>query len=98
MTLTITFKKLLSGDPHMIVCHCHGVTDREIRASIHGGARTCADVADSCGAGSGCGGCRELVAEIVASERRHLTIVRAEALPSPLVAYQNHAESALRSA
>lgn len=73
----------------MIVCHCHGVTDREIRASVHCGARTCADVADTCGAGSGCGGCREVVAEILASEKRHLTVV------SPLAALQALAESAL---
>ncbi len=66
----------------MIVCHCHGVTDREIRDSVRCGARSCDDVADSCGAGSGCGGCQELVAEIVASERRHLTIIRAEVMPA----------------
>ena len=62
----------------MIVCHCHGVTDREIRASVQCGARNCADVADACGASSGCGGCEELVAEIVHAERRHLTMVHAE--------------------
>lgn len=63
----------------MIVCHCHGVTDREIRASVQNGARTCADVADACGAGSGCGGCESLVAEIVQGERRHLAVLRSEA-------------------
>ena len=73
----------------MIVCHCYGVTDREIKASVRCGARTCSDVADTCGAGSGCGGCHELVAEIVSSERRHLAVV------SPLAALQALAESAL---
>jgi bacterioferritin-associated ferredoxin len=68
----------------MIVCHCHGVTDREIRASVQNGARTCADIADCCGAGSGCGGCASLVAEIVHGERRRLTMVRTEAAASPL--------------
>ena len=59
----------------MIVCHCHGVTDREIRASVQHGASTCADVADACGASAGCGGCHALVAEIVAGERRRLAVV-----------------------
>jgi bacterioferritin-associated ferredoxin len=68
----------------MIVCHCHGITDREIRASVHDGARTCADVADACGAGSGCGGCSSLVAEIVAGERRRLAVVRSDVVASPM--------------
>lgn len=49
----------------MIVCHCHAVTDREIRATVRDGARTCHEVASACGAGSGCGGCASLVSEIV---------------------------------
>ena len=68
----------------MIVCHCHGVTDREIRASVQNGARTCADVADACGASSGCGGCESLVAEIVQGERRRLAVVRSDVTASPL--------------
>jgi len=67
----------------MIVCHCHGVTDREIRASVQHGASTCADVADACGASSGCGGCHALVAEIVAGERRRLAVVRSDVVASP---------------
>jgi len=62
----------------MIVCHCFGVSDREIRASVRSGAKSCADVAECCGAGSGCGGCQSLVAEIVHAERRQLTVVRSE--------------------
>ena len=68
----------------MIVCHCHGVTDREIRDSVQCGARTCADVADACGASSGCGGCRSLVAEIVQGERRRLAVMRSDVAASPL--------------
>jgi bacterioferritin-associated ferredoxin len=67
----------------MIVCHCHGVTDREIRASVQGGARTCEDVADSCGASAGCGGCASLVAEIIHGERRRLAVVCCDNAPSP---------------
>lgn len=66
----------------MIVCHCHGVTDREIRASVKDGARTCADVADVCGASSGCGGCESLVEEIVHCERRRLALINASVEPS----------------
>lgn len=68
----------------MIVCHCHSVTDREIRACIQNGARTCGDVADACGASTGCGGCEPLVADIVATERRRLTLLRSEVTASPL--------------
>lgn len=67
----------------MIVCHCHGVTDREIRCIVQEGARTCAEVADSCGAASGCGGCASLVAEIVHGERRRLAVVRSDVTASP---------------
>jgi bacterioferritin-associated ferredoxin len=78
-TLTITFNKVPSISPPMIVCHCHAVTDREIRACVREGARTSADVAAACGACTGCGGCEELVDELVAGEHRHLTLVRDEA-------------------
>jgi bacterioferritin-associated ferredoxin len=82
----------------MIVCHCHGVTDREIRACMQNGARTCTDVAASCGAGAGCGGCQSLVAEIVHGERRRLMVVKDEIAASPLAALVNLAESLGESA
>ena len=53
----------------MLVCHCHRVSDREIRAAVRGGACTLDDVANQCGAGSGCGGCQPVVEEILADER-----------------------------
>jgi bacterioferritin-associated ferredoxin len=67
----------------MIVCHCHGVTDREIRNTVQCGARNCAEVAEACGASSGCGGCESLVAEIVHSERRHLAVQQSGVAASP---------------
>lgn len=82
----------------MIVCHCHGVTDREIRSIVRDGAKTCADVADCCGASSGCGGCEALVAEIVQGERHRLTVVRSDVNASPLAARVAQAEPALQSA
>ena len=67
----------------MIVCHCHGVTDREIRSIVQDGAKSCADVAACCGASSGCGGCEALVAEIIHGERRRLAVVRSDVHASP---------------
>jgi len=79
----------------MIVCHCHGVTDREIRASVQHGARTCADVSDACGAGTGCGGCSSLVTEIVSGERRRLMVVRSDVTASPMACLAGLADTAL---
>jgi len=83
----------------MIVCHCHGVTDREIRQSVQNGSRTCADVADCCGAGSGCGGCASLVAEIVHGERRRLAVLKSDVAASPFASVGSLADrAALQSA
>jgi bacterioferritin-associated ferredoxin len=52
----------------MIVCHCRGVTDREIKRCVRSGEHTLGGVSRACGASSGCGGCRPLVRKIVESE------------------------------
>ena len=49
----------------MIVCHCHVVSDREIRRAVRAGATSVGDVARQCRAASGCGGCAETVEEIL---------------------------------
>ena len=41
----------------MWVCHCKGVTDRQIRTAIEAGARTPVEIGTYCRAGTGCGGC-----------------------------------------
>jgi bacterioferritin-associated ferredoxin len=41
----------------VIVCLCRGVSDRTIAAALSDGARTAAEVAARCGAGTGCGAC-----------------------------------------
>ena len=41
----------------MWVCHCKGVTDRQIRSAINAGARTPVEIGAHCRAGTGCGGC-----------------------------------------
>ncbi len=53
----------------MLVCHCHCVTEREIRDAVRRGADSAAAVGSVCGATTGCGGCRDLVEVIVDAER-----------------------------
>ena len=72
----------------MLVCHCHQVSDRTIRACIRDGAETVAQVGDRCGAGTSCGGCRPVVKEMlsVLGGLRHLPVRLAdydEALSGP---------------
>lgn len=71
----------------MIVCHCHGITDREIRACVQNGARSADEVAEHCGASTGCGGCASLVAEIVHGERRHLSVLKSDIAAAPVPAH-----------
>lgn len=52
----------------MRVCHCHGITDREIRSCVRAGAVTVEAVGRACGAGLSCGGCKPLVAHVVKKE------------------------------
>ena len=54
----------------VIVCHCRGVTDRAVRRAVRRGAATRRQVAQACGAGAGCGGCRPTVQAILDSEDR----------------------------
>ena len=59
----------------MLVCHCHALTDRDIRRAVRvTGACSVADVGDHCGAATGCGGCYEVVNEIVVAEKRRLAM------------------------
>jgi bacterioferritin-associated ferredoxin len=59
----------------MLVCHCHALTDRDIRRAVRTtGACSVAEVGDHCGAATGCGGCHDLVAEIVSAEKRRLAM------------------------
>jgi bacterioferritin-associated ferredoxin len=49
----------------LLVCHCHRICDRTIRASIQEGARSIKEVGKACRAGTGCGGCRPVIAEFL---------------------------------
>jgi len=49
----------------MLVCHCRGVSDRQIKRAVKNGACSIREVARETGAGMRCGGCRTTVAEVV---------------------------------
>jgi len=52
----------------MIVCHCHYVSDREIRQCAEAGACSVSEVGRACGAGTGCGGCTPEIANILGEQ------------------------------
>jgi len=49
----------------MLVCHCKGLTEREVRSAIESGACSRRALARQCGAGSVCGGCRPVLDELL---------------------------------
>ena len=49
----------------MLVCHCKGVTESEVRDAIASGACSHREIARHCGAGSMCGGCRPVLDELL---------------------------------
>jgi bacterioferritin-associated ferredoxin len=52
----------------MLVCHCKGLTDRQVRDAVREGAGTRRQLSRSCGAGAVCGGCRPVIEEILEEE------------------------------
>ena len=50
----------------MVVCHCTAVNDKAIVAEILSGALDAESLAERCGAGSRCGGCRPTVEALIA--------------------------------
>lgn len=53
-----------------LICACHGVTDRAIRAAIDDGAGSVGAVGAMTGAGTGCGSCRSEIRTILAAASR----------------------------
>jgi bacterioferritin-associated ferredoxin len=45
----------------MIVCVCEGVSDREVAQAIEEGAASVKAIRQACGAGRGCGQCRQML-------------------------------------
>jgi bacterioferritin-associated ferredoxin len=56
----------------MYVCHCRAVSDRVVRAAVEAGDRTIEELGRTCGAGTDCGGCHELLAELLEPAAREL--------------------------
>jgi bacterioferritin-associated ferredoxin len=54
----------------VIVCLCHAVSDRTIRAARAEGAHTVEAIAAATGAGTGCGCCRGTIAKLLAEPCR----------------------------
>jgi bacterioferritin-associated ferredoxin len=50
----------------MYVCLCKGITDRQIKAAVHDGARSLGKLRKSLGVASQCGKCSSLTREILA--------------------------------
>lgn len=53
----------------MYVCGCRAVTDHEVHDAVQAGARSAAEVAAHCGAGSRCGNCVDLVLAVIEAAR-----------------------------
>ena len=54
----------------MIICHCTGATDGQIRAMAQGGADAPAEIVRTCKAGFDCGGCQLAIERIILESRR----------------------------
>jgi bacterioferritin-associated ferredoxin len=63
--MTLIFNFVSSTLPAMLVCHCKGLSEREIDRAICAGADSPGEVARRCGAGSVCGGCRPAIDELL---------------------------------
>lgn len=68
--------------PDATVCWCNGVTVERIAGAVDEGAETVSEVSAKTRAGTGCGGCRDRIAELIA-RRSAVSIPSAEALPVP---------------
>jgi bacterioferritin-associated ferredoxin len=53
----------------VIVCHCRAVSDRTIRACARAGVSSIEEVGQLTGAALGCGGCQDLVEQILCEEQ-----------------------------
>jgi bacterioferritin-associated ferredoxin len=51
----------------MVVCHCYAVNDQRVCEAIRSGALDPDTVAEHCGAGAGCGGCRSTIELLLAT-------------------------------
>lgn len=54
----------------MIVCICHGISDRELRSLIEQGASSVRDISAQCRAGTDCGACVRDIRHMTANKKR----------------------------
>jgi len=64
----------------MYVCICARVRECEVRTAIRCGARTEESIGEQCGAGTGCGTCRDRICDLIAEEAPQDTLVVLAAL------------------
>jgi bacterioferritin-associated ferredoxin len=65
LKVLFSYVRLHFRDTAVIVCHCHAVTDRAIRACALKGACSVEEIGDCTGAGTQCGGCHSAIESIV---------------------------------
>ena len=53
----------------MIVCICHGISDRELRSLIQQGASSVRDISTQCRAGTDCGACVREIRQMTAANK-----------------------------
>lgn len=55
----------------MIICICYAVTSEHLISEVAKGARTMEDIEEACGAGTGCGICRDEIRAMLEKEGDH---------------------------
>ena len=60
----------------MMVCLCHGVSERRVRREIEHGATTIEELAATCGAGECCYGCHPTLDTLLAENLDAVTVPR----------------------
>ena len=68
MIINIVLKKM--GVSVMIVCVCHGVSDRELKSLIAHGTTNLRDIGRKCHAGTDCGVCVRAIRQLTRDRRQ----------------------------
>jgi len=57
-----------AGETAIYACICFGINERTVREHVRAGAATLAALAEACGAGSDCAGCRDRLRRLISEE------------------------------
>jgi bacterioferritin-associated ferredoxin len=60
----------------VIVCSCRTVSERTVHAALASGATCIEDLAERCGAGSGCGGCWPELERLIHEQQARVVHIR----------------------